>query len=213
MDHIDHFLYVRHGQTDWNAKGLLQFQSDIPLNETGRAQAREAGKRLTKLKGERLFFITSPYVRANETAQIILNELNGSGVHSAGIVAHEGLKERFGGTLNGKTFDELMTLADIDEMGFMPCGDYVWDSLKKLCPLAECSTELVKRMQEAIHAGYQYACNNNAKLVVVGHYGSMNTFSRHILGWEKEFYIQNATPYKLLNTKAEKGSWSIEEVQ
>lgn len=212
MDHIDHFLYVRHGQTDWNAKGLLQFQSDIPLNETGRTQAKQAGKRLAKLKGERLFFISSPYIRANETAQIIMNELNGSGVEITGSLSHDGLKERFGGSLNGKTFDELMTLADIDEMGFMPCGNYVWDSLKKLCPLAECSKELVRRMQEAIYLGYKYANDNDAKLVVVGHYGSMNTFSRHILGWEREFSIQNATPYKLLNTKAKTGSWSIEEV-
>lgn len=36
------FYYMRHGQTDWNARGIAQGQSDVPLNAQGRTEAREA---------------------------------------------------------------------------------------------------------------------------------------------------------------------------
>ena len=36
------FWFLRHGETDWNAKDLSQGSVDIPLNETGLVQARSA---------------------------------------------------------------------------------------------------------------------------------------------------------------------------
>jgi broad specificity phosphatase PhoE len=72
-------LYLaRHGQTDWNLAGRLQGMRDIPLNETGRSQAREVGGRLGALGvgGEHLPWHASPLVRAAETAQIIRDTLD-----------------------------------------------------------------------------------------------------------------------------------------
>ena len=34
------FFILRHGQTTWNARGIIQGQADAPLDDVGRAQAR-----------------------------------------------------------------------------------------------------------------------------------------------------------------------------
>lgn len=60
---------VRHGETDWNRQGLYQGQSDIPLNETGLAQAREAAQRLAVARREFTALYSSPLSRAYQTAQ------------------------------------------------------------------------------------------------------------------------------------------------
>ena len=36
------FWFLRHGETAWNADGLAQGNVDVPLNDRGVAQAREA---------------------------------------------------------------------------------------------------------------------------------------------------------------------------
>jgi len=60
---------VRHGQTDWNLEGRYHGQSDVPLNENGRAQARTLAQ---QLQGSSFVAIyTSDLQRARETAEII----------------------------------------------------------------------------------------------------------------------------------------------
>lgn len=40
---------IRHGEMDWNVQQRLRRREDIPLNETGRAQAAECGRALSAL--------------------------------------------------------------------------------------------------------------------------------------------------------------------
>jgi probable phosphoglycerate mutase len=64
---------VRHGETDWNSERRIQGLTDIPLNTTGREQARRTGLLLTRRPIARV--IASPLERARETGSIIAREL------------------------------------------------------------------------------------------------------------------------------------------
>ena len=68
---VTHYI-IRHGQTDWNAEWRLQGQQNIPLNDTGRQQARENGVRLRALVDsfEGYDFVASPLDRARETMEL-----------------------------------------------------------------------------------------------------------------------------------------------
>src|SRR5690554_996878 len=65
--------FIRHGQTDWNAEGRMQGSSDIPLNDTGRQQARDAVDVLAGTDWD--VIVSSPLSRARETAQIVADDL------------------------------------------------------------------------------------------------------------------------------------------
>ncbi|MFP7760423.1 histidine phosphatase family protein [Marisediminicola sp. LYQ85] len=60
---------VRHGETDWNAARRVQGSTDIPLNDTGRAQAARTGRLLARRSWHAV--VASPLSRAWETATII----------------------------------------------------------------------------------------------------------------------------------------------
>lgn len=65
--------FVRHGETDWNKAQRYQGQRDIPLNDTGRAQAADNGRRLQAVIGgvaAGLDFVASPLLRTRETMEI-----------------------------------------------------------------------------------------------------------------------------------------------
>lgn len=63
------FALIRHGQTDWNAQRRLQGSTDIPLNDVGRGQARDAVAVVSAYEWDAI--VSSPLSRAAETADLI----------------------------------------------------------------------------------------------------------------------------------------------
>lgn len=61
-------VLLRHGQTDWNLKGLLQGQVDVPLNDTGRSQALAVRPWVESFAPQEVW--CSPLSRARQTAEL-----------------------------------------------------------------------------------------------------------------------------------------------
>ncbi len=91
---------VRHGETDWNLERRIQGATDIPLNATGRAQARDTGRLLAQRRWDAI--VASPLSRALETARIIAAEI---GLGEPGI--EPALVERNYGEAEGLTGAEV----------------------------------------------------------------------------------------------------------
>lgn len=91
---------ARHGETDWNKRGILQGWTDVPINDLGRHQAQAMARAYAHAGFDAVW--SSPLVRAFETAQIIAAALQLPQPR-----AHDGLKERHFGAIQGIPKDEL----------------------------------------------------------------------------------------------------------
>jgi broad specificity phosphatase PhoE len=121
-------IFIRHGETDWNAEGRLQGQRDIPLNDKGRTQAQRNGAAVAAAFADvtNFDFIASPLGRARETMEIVRASL---GLDPAHYRLDDRLKEISYGEWEGFTGEEL-SLRDPERIAareaakweFMPPG-------------------------------------------------------------------------------------------
>jgi 2,3-bisphosphoglycerate-dependent phosphoglycerate mutase len=88
-------MLVRHGETDWNADGRLQGQTDRPLSEFGRRQARQLAEELADDELEAIY--ASDLSRARETAEIVGERLG------LAVALDADLREKDWGTWEGLT--------------------------------------------------------------------------------------------------------------
>jgi alpha-ribazole phosphatase len=92
-------LVVRHAETDWNRERRYQGWRDTPLSEAGRAQARTAGRVLTRQALAAVW--SSPLERARETAAAI------AAPHRLTVREEAAFKEMRFGVWEGLTRDEV----------------------------------------------------------------------------------------------------------
>ena len=160
------FWYLRHGETDWNAQNLSQGNVDIPLNETGLAQARSASLLLRNRGIETI--ISSPLSRAKDTADIAAAELG------LPVTIDEGLREVAFGVQEGKPMAEW----------FQPWVDGL------LTPEgAESFPALTTRTVAAINR-----CTARPPVVLVVAHGALFRALRGAMGHEPNVRARNAVP-------------------
>ncbi|MDH7796522.1 MULTISPECIES: histidine phosphatase family protein [unclassified Beijerinckia] len=103
-------IFIRHGETDWNAEGRLQGRQDIALNARGEYQAAAAGRKLLNLLGpERvadpaLPYLSSPLGRARRTMEIARTTI---GLDPTAYALDDNLVELSFGVWEGKTWPQV----------------------------------------------------------------------------------------------------------
>ena len=90
---------TRHGETDLNKQHLMQGRSDVPLNETGIAQAKAAREKIGDMTFDAVY--SSPLIRAITTASIIGN------VPEEDIIIDERIIETDFGKYEKRNYDRM----------------------------------------------------------------------------------------------------------
>ncbi|BCP52530.1 phosphoglycerate mutase [Kaistia sp. 32K] len=119
-------VFIRHGETDWNAEGRFQGQRDIPLNARGRIQAQRNGRVLLERMPEAagFDFVASPLERTRQTMEIARGAM---GLDPSAYRLDPILKEITFGDWEGFTAPELearwpeqVVAREGDKWGFVP---------------------------------------------------------------------------------------------
>jgi probable phosphoglycerate mutase len=160
------FWFLRHGETDWNAQGLSQGRTDIPLNAVGVAQAERAARTL-KASGIATV-VASPLIRARRTAEIVAAPL---GLPVA--------------------LDEDLAEVNFGEQEGQPMGDWYddWIAGGYTPARAETFQVLLERAVRGVNA----AIARPGPVLVVAH-GALFRALRLALGHEPNVRTPNALP-------------------
>lgn len=158
---------VRHGRTEWNAGGRFQGHSDVPLDETGRAQARAIGAYLADERFEAAY--SSDLARARETAELVL------GARAPALVFDARWREMRFGVWEGLTWSEIVardpSLAQYSSAApkfYTPEGGETFE---------QCCT----RVAEAL-AFIRERSGDGARVLVATHAGPLHALLRAALG-------------------------------
>lgn len=93
------FTVIRHGETEWNRQQRFQGQIDVPLNPTGREQAKRLA---TALRAERFdLLLSSDLQRARDTAAPLVQH------QGTPVQARSEWREQAFGVLEGLSVEEI----------------------------------------------------------------------------------------------------------
>ncbi len=158
----------RHGQTDYNLENRFQGQADVPLNETGLAQAHEAAGILARMSVDAL--VTSPLSRAVATVETLASSLD------LPVNLDERLMEISVGSWEGMLADEVYRLHPDFSEALRDGRD------ARRSPQGETAVEVGLRVGAAIR---DIAASHPAETVVLGCHGlAIRMGVANVLGWD-----------------------------
>lgn len=96
------FILLRHGQIRQHKEKIFLGQTDVPLSEEGRLQAKAAGEQLAKMNLQTDRIYTSDLLRATETAEIAATEGK-----IPSVILEQGFREMNLGPWDGKFISEI----------------------------------------------------------------------------------------------------------
>ena len=149
-------LLLRHAQSTWNAEGRWQGHADPPLSAEGKQTAKAAAPQYSHISR----VVSSPLVRATETAEIIA-ESSGT----SHVATNPGLTERDLGEWTG------LTRSKVDERWPGYLSGHKWPES------AETTEAFRKRVLEAIHS---IAGEFEEDVLVVAHAGVIITLEQSL---------------------------------
>ena len=189
------FWYLRHGETDWNARGLSQGRSDIALNRNGLAQAAGAGAILASDAGSLApiaRIVSSPLVRALRTAEIVADAMAAAGRPRLPIHTDPDLREVCFGVQEGEPMGEWYDS--------WIAGDFTPDG-------AEVFADLMVRATDAVNR----ATAGEGVVLIVCH-GAMFRALRKVMNLPANVRLPNAVPLWLEPGADADMPWSLTEV-
>jgi broad specificity phosphatase PhoE len=166
---VTRLIVWRHGNTDWNASGRVQGQTDVPLNDLGRQQAVDAAELLLRLRPGAI--VSSDLARAAGTAAA-LAALTGLPVRPDAR-----LRERFFGSWQGLLMTEVAERYPEAYGRWTAGADVIDDDIETL-------DDMGKRMADAFTDAAALAPTGT--VVVATHGASARQGILHLLGWPKE---------------------------
>lgn len=126
MTTLRSFLFIRHGETDWNRSGRFLGRTDVPLNANGKSQAYSAAHFLSSQRVDRI--VSSPLSRALDTAKIIEDHIKKP------LHIEDRLTECDFGNLEGQVIREVMRSEGISRKeelaNILPNDGERWSELK-----------------------------------------------------------------------------------
>jgi len=177
---------IRHGETIWNTKKLIQGQLDSPLTDSGIHQSNLLSQRMKKINPDIIY--TSDLKRAVDTANIINQHIEKD------IVEISGIRERHWGVFQGANWPKIKK--------FFPTQYkyYRNDSKNYMIPNGESYNQVTKRTMDSIVDIIEN--HKNQKIVIVTHGGIISPLIRALLcipyETHRKFMISNTSITKLV---------------